>query len=95
MILNQPITASTNPVTTVNAVYPIARQGDSGMEVICFAKRLLGIVPASDTYCAALAARVRGWQLARGLPVNGTLDEETLSSMGWSTEAVRMALEGP
>ena len=63
MILNRPITASGNPVTTVNAVYPIAKQGDSGMEVICFAKRKLGIVPASDHYCLLwlLGSGVGSW----------------------------------
>lgn len=61
------------------------RVGDSGGDVKIVQRKLLDEI--TGTFSEENAARVRGLQLAKGLPVSGEVDEPTAEVLGESADA--------
>lgn len=55
--------------------------GDEGPVIVEVQKRL-GVFPSSGVFDDRLLARVRGWQLSSGEPVDGLIYQSTLQGLG-------------
>lgn len=67
------------------SVWPVAREGDEGGELLAWSRRRLGLgFDPRHRFDSRMVRRVRGFQLSAGIPSTGWLDEETLSAMGWT-----------